>query len=159
MGYHGGKLTALCGSRTWGPPTRRAVMDLADAAGRELTDRAARNTPREHGNLARKWEQLPVVRTPEGAESGTRNPDYRALFVEEGVDPHELRPRRAEAIDTPEGPRASADHPGHQGAHMLARAAAEVEAELPGIAAPTLARWAAEVEERAARHPGVTRTG
>jgi hypothetical protein len=158
MPYRGGKLTSLAGSRTWGPPTRRAVMDLADAGGRELTDRAARNTPRESGHLARKWEQLPVTRTPDGAESGTTNPDYRALFVEEGVDPHDLTPRRAEAIDTPEGPRASADHPGHRGSHMLARAAAEVEAELPAIGAPALRRWADEVEERAARHQGVTRT-
>jgi hypothetical protein len=159
--YRGGKLTALCGSKTWAAPTRRAVMDLADAGGRELTDRARRNTPRQTGRLAEKWEQLPVKRVPEGAQSGAQNEDFRMLFIEAGTDPHRIEPRRAEALDVPAAgePRAGVDHPGHEGAHPLARAAAETEAELPAIAAPALRRWADEVEAEAATHPGVTRTG
>lgn len=160
MPYVGGKLSALCSSKTWGPPTRRAVLDLADAGGAELTRRAARNTPRRTGSLASKWEQLPVTRTPEGAESGAENRDFRMLFIEHGVDPHEIKPRRAEALDVPAAgePRAGVDHPGNRGAHPLARAAGELEAELPTIAAPALHRWAEEIEARAATHPGVTRT-
>lgn len=131
------------------------MRDLAQAGGDALTERAERNTPRRTGELAERWRTLPVKITPQGAQSGTENPDYRARFAEYGVDPHDLKPRSAEALDTPEGPRAGAHHPGHEGAHPLARAAAEIEAELPAIAQPALARWAAEVEAAARTHPRI----
>jgi hypothetical protein len=129
---------------------------LAQAGGDALTEAAERNTPRRTGELAEKWRTLPVKVTPEGAQSGTENPDYRARFIEYGVDAHDLRPRRAEALETPEGPRGGAHHPGHEGTHPLARAAAEVEAELPAVAQPALSKWAAEIERAAKNHPGIT---
>jgi hypothetical protein len=158
-GYSGGSLTDLVKAATVRPPTRRAVRDLADAAGRAMTERARENTPTRTGVTAASWSQLRVRQTRDGnAESGTTNPRFEARLLEHGVRPHPIKPRSAEAIDTPEGPRAEADHPGIAAHHPLARAAAEVEASFPAIAEPTLDKWADDIEGRAAKHRGITKT-
>lgn len=82
-------------------------------------------------------------------QSGTRNSYYKAWWLEHGVGPHDLKPKRARVLDTPEGPRAGAHSPGFAGAYMTAKAAEVVEAELPAIAAPRLSTWAQAFEERA----------
>jgi hypothetical protein len=157
-GYSGGSLTDLVKAATVRPPTRRAVRDLADAAGRAMTERARENTPTRTGVTAASWSQLRVRQTRDAAESGTENRSHKAHWLEWGVKPHKIRPRDAEAIDTPEGARAEADHPGIAAHHPLARAMAEVEAALPAIAEPILEDWAEEIERNAARHPGIHRS-
>jgi hypothetical protein len=141
------------------PPTRAALRGIAGAAGGEMVRLAAEHTPKRSGRTAEAWRQLPVRRTRYGPEvayvSGAENPSYKARFLEYGTDPHEIEPRRADAIDTPEGPRAKAEHPGTEGHHMLARAAEEVDATLGSISQPHLSEWAAAIEERAKRHPGI----
>jgi hypothetical protein len=159
VSYRGGSLVDLFSVSTTAGPTRRLMRDVAAAAGRHMTERAADLTPRQSGRSAAAWRELPVVEFEGGAEGGTENPDYRALFLEEGVDPHDVKPKRdKKAISTPEGARASAHHPGFGGSHMLARAAAETELGLGIIAGPSLAEWAEEVEAKAARHLGITKT-
>jgi hypothetical protein len=155
-GYSGGSLTDLVKAATVRPPTRRAVRDLADAAGRAMTERARENTPTRTGVTAASWSQLRVRETRDGAESGAENPSHKAHWLEWGVKPHKIRPRSAESIDTPEGQRAEADHPGTRAYHPLARAMAEVEASFPAIAEPTLRGWADDIEGRAAKHRGIT---
>lgn len=132
--------------------TRRAARRVAEDAGAAMTRAARAHTPRDTGRTAEQWETLPVRKIVGGYESGTANPSYIARFLEDGVDAHDLKPRGergSEALSTPEGPRAGARHPGTRGHHMTAKAAAEVEAELPAIAQPTLTRWAREIERRA----------
>lgn len=135
------------------------MRNIAQAGGHRLTERAAAHTPVRTGTLASKWRSLDVTPAAEeginGWTSGTENPDYRARWIEHGVEPHEIRPRRAEALDTPEGPRGGVEHPGHPGAHMLAQAAQEVELVLGEIAQPHLWRWAAQSERLAKRHFGI----
>jgi hypothetical protein len=126
--------------------TDQAVRQVAADAGEAMTRAAVAHTAKRTGNLASKWRTLSVERVAGGYESGTENPDYRALFLEYGTDPHRLAPDDAQALDTPDGPRAAADHPGSRGQHMLARAAAEVEQALEAIAQPTLEAWAMSVE-------------
>ena len=145
MPYRGGSLTDLLGSDTTEPPTRRMLRDVAEEVGDEWTDRAKQHTPTRTGNLARRWRSLPVEKTPEGYTSGTENPSPLAHLVEYGVAPHDLG----------EGERDGAQHPGHEGAHMLARSAHEIDATWPALAQPHLSRWARDVERRAKRHPGV----
>ena len=153
--YVGGDLSKMFTESTTDPPTRRMMRDVAEGIGEAWTEAARQHTPRETGRLASRWRTLPVEKTPEGYTSGTENPDFRALLVEYGVEDHTLRPRHADALDTPEGPRANAEHPGHDGAHMLAKSAHEIDATWPSIAQPHLSRWAADVERNAKRHPGI----
>jgi hypothetical protein len=162
MAYRGGSLVPLFSVSTTAAPTRRLMRDVAAAGGRHMTERAADLTPRQSGRTAAAWRELAVVEFEGGAEGGTENPNYRALFLEEGVEPHDVKPKRGrrgkKAISTPAGARAGAHHPGFGGSHMLARAAAETELGLGIVAAPSLAEWAAAVEANAARHKGITKT-
>jgi hypothetical protein len=137
-------------------PTHRAMRKVAASVGNEMTNRAAAHTPKRTGRIAGLWRTLPVEPTPEGFRSGTTNPSYVARFLEHGVEPHELKPKRGQALGTPEGPRAHAHHPGFGGAHMLAKAMGEVEAIFPALAQPHMTAWAKEIEEVAKRHPGVS---
>jgi hypothetical protein len=58
-----------------------------------------------------------------------QNDHWRAHWAEWGTRPNRIEPEDQEAIETPEGPRAGAKHPGYPGAHMLSRAAIEPEHE------------------------------
>jgi hypothetical protein len=141
--YRGGSLADLFRATTTAAPTRRLMRDVASGAGRHMTERAADLTPRKTGRTAGAWRELSVMEFAGGAEGGTENLDYRALFLEEGVKPHDVKPKRGnKAISTPDGARAHAHHPGFGGAHMLARAAAETELGLTIIATPSLHEWA-----------------
>lgn len=159
-GYVGGSLVDFVQAAK-GAPVDRAVRNIAQVVGSELTTRAALHTPvGRTGSLARKWRSLPVLPAEGGGwVSGTENPDHRALWIEYGVEPHRLKPRRRDdapdALDTPEGPRGSADHPGFVGVFPLHRAMHEVEGELEVIAQPAVSAWAAESEARAKRHTGI----
>lgn len=144
MPYRGGSLTDLFAPATMRAATVRAQRSIAKAGGDALTHRAKRHTPQDSGATAAQGRSLAVRKVPEGYEGGTENPHYVARFVEHGVRRHDLKPtgeRGEEALSTPEGPPAGARHPGHRGAHPLARAAAEVEAELAAIAQPHLSAW------------------
>jgi hypothetical protein len=72
-----------------------------------------------------------------------------------GHRPAPIAPEDQEAITTPEGPRAGAMHPGQPGAHMLSRAAHEVELEFPALAQDELAEWATAAEANARRKAGI----
>jgi hypothetical protein len=154
--YVGGSLVDLFSRETTAEPTRRALRGIAADVGDSWTRLAAEHTPRRSGNLARRWESLPVERDELGYRSGTQNPSPLAHLIEFGVAPHVIEPDDEEAIETPEGPRARAEHPGHGGAFMLARSAAEIEVALPEIAQSHLSQWAAEIEQAAKRHEGIS---
>ena len=149
MGFTGGSLLDLLGGGNTREPSQRARRDIAADAGDEMTRKAAANTPRQSGRTAGAWRTTPVTKTRNGYESGTENSRPEAVWLEYGTEPHDLKPRSAQALDTPEGPRAGARSPGTPALYPLARAAEEVEAELPAIAEPTLQRWAREIERGA----------
>jgi hypothetical protein len=136
---------------------------MAALGGCELTDRARRYTPlgtgEDYGHVRDAWEELEAERASrrgfDAYESGAVNPHYRATWLEYGTEPRVIEPDEAEAIDTPEGPRARARHPGTRGAHMLLRAMTELEVEFPALAQPELGAWAAAAERNAKRQPGV----
>jgi hypothetical protein len=72
-----------------------------------------------------------------------------------GTGPHAIEPDDQQAIETPEGPRARAVHPGQPGSHMLSSAAHEVEVGFPVLAQDTLQAWARAAEANARRRPGI----
>lgn len=127
-----GSLTALFDARTV-PPVARAV---ADDVGEEWTRRAARLTPVDTGELRSRWRSLDVEKVPGGYESGTQNASPIAHLIENGVAPHDLG----------KGKRQGAQHPGQEGAFMLARSAEEIVTELEAIAQPRLSAWASRLE-------------
>jgi Bacteriophage HK97-gp10, putative tail-component len=122
------------------PPLLRQVADLGGA---RFTELAAAHTPVDTGELAEGWEQLPVERIGYGGEpayqSGTENSTWYSHFIEYGVDPH--------SIERDDG--GVVEHPGHEGAHMTTKAAAELEETLDLIAEPLLQAWARAQEARA----------
>lgn len=135
MPYVGGSLLDLLGSKNTRGPTRQMLKEVAAAAGRELTARAAAGTPRRTGRTAEAWQPMAVLPVPGGYESGTSNPRPQARWLEYGTMPHELRP--------------GVQHPGTEGRYMLAEALLSVEVGLPAIAAPALRDWAREIERGA----------
>jgi hypothetical protein len=109
-----------------------------------MTDATKANTPRKSGRTADSFKQIPVHPIPQGGyASGVESHYWKARRVEHGVKAHDLKPTRKRALSTPEGPRAGAHSPGMAGAHMVQKAAVEIE---PQIAAPHVASWAAEIE-------------
>ncbi len=151
MGYSGESLLDLLGGGNTREPTRRAMRDIAREAGDAMTRRAAANTPERTGRTAGAWRSIPATPTASGYESGTENPRPEAVWLEYGTEAHDLAPRRADARSSPEGPRAGARSPGTPALYPLARAAEEVEAEIPAIAAGPLTEWAARIERGAQR--------
>lgn len=135
MGYRGGSLLDLLGSENTRGPTRQMLKEVAEAAGRELTARAAAGTPRRTGRTAEAWQPMEVVPVAGGYASGTSNPRPQARWLEYGVAPHELQPGR--------------QHPGTEGTYALAEALLSVEVELPAVAAPALRRWSTDIERGA----------
>ena len=155
MPYRGGSLVDLFKPATTGAPINRALRRIADEGGKDMTTFARRYTPKRTGRLADGWEQLPVHRVPNGYRSGTTNRVWYAHLVEHGVEEHDIEPKTSGALNTPEGPRAGVHHPGTEGAHMLARAAEEVEAGFSLRAQPALSTWATEIEDAAKQHKGI----
>lgn len=162
MPYLGGSLKSLVSAvREVTPPAARS---MADTGGRMLTIRTRDGTPvgpgTDGGHVRDSWYQLPVERESRGGldaySSGVASDHYRARWVEWGVAPHEIRPEDAEAVTTPEGPRAGAESPGYRGAHPLARAAFELENTLPELLEPELEAWSKAAEANAKRQPGIT---
>lgn len=160
MPYRGGSLVPLFSRETTAPPTTRLLEGVADRAGYTMTELARANTPKRTGRLAAKWRQIPTHETDHGGErafvSGATNPDHRARWVEDGTEAHDLRPKRARALDTPEGPRAGAHHPGAEAQHPLAHAAHETEIVWRALGEPLLHEWADEIEAAAKRHKGIS---
>jgi len=157
--YIGGSLEDLVESFTG--PTRRAARNMAEAGGDYLVERAQAHTPVETGEVRESWHRKPTGFRHEVTdiyESGVESEHYRARWVEHGVKPHRIEPDDEQAIETPEGPRAGADHPGFTGFHPVANAAAELEAKGDAILRPEAERWKQETEAEAASHPGITRT-
>ena len=158
--YRGGDLSDLFKQETTGPPTERALRSIADSGGAEMTKRTRAHTPVDTGRTRDSFEQVPVQKIVGGGyRSGTESHHYKARWLEHGTKAHRIEPKRGKgkrAISTPEGARASADHPGTVGHHMVARAAVEVEAGLDQIARPHLETWARDVEQNAKRNKGIT---
>ncbi len=71
------------------------------------------------------------------------------------VGAHTIKPKRADALETPEGPRAEVDHPGYSGFHPVAKAALDAEVHFDETPTPAAKRWAAETEANARRHKGI----
>ena len=152
--YEGGSLVDLLSvRRTTGPPTSRAMRDIAESVAEEWRDRAAAHTPVRTGRLRRSWRVISATRITDGYSSGVVNYSPLAHLLEYGVQPHELEPEGAEALG---GPRASAEHPGHRGHHMLSLSAAEIEYRWVQVAEPHMRAWAEEVEHRAKAHKGIS---
>jgi len=161
MPYLGGRLTDLVrGVREVTPPAARA---MAAIGGRHLTLRTRDGTPigpgTDYGHVRGSWTEKEVEHQRSGGidryRSGVESHHYRAPWVEWGVEPHDIEPDDAQAIDTPEGPRAGAHHPGYPGAHPVAKAVAELEATLPEVMQPELEAWAKAAEANAKRYPAI----
>jgi Bacteriophage HK97-gp10, putative tail-component len=122
------------------PPLLRQVADLGGA---RFTELAAAHTPVDTGELAEGWAQLPVERIGYGGEaayrSGAENSTWYAHFIEYGVEPHTIERDDGGVIE----------HPGHEGAHMTTKAAAELEETLDLLVSPHLGAWARAQEARA----------
>jgi hypothetical protein len=139
--------------------TGPALRSMADRGGEAMTEIARERTPlgpgKDYGHVRESWRRKPVTREsrPGGAgyASGVESDHYRARWVEWGVGPHNIDPKDAEAIQTPEGPRAAAHHPGYAGAHPVAQAAAAVDAGFGGLMRPEAQAWAREAEANAKR--------
>jgi hypothetical protein len=141
---------------TVGPPTREAMRSVTERVVLIWSDRAAELTPRRTGRTALKWTVTEVVRTPVGYSANVENPSFKARLLEFGIAPHRLKGKRKDALSTPEGPRANADHPGVRPYAMLSVSAAEVEGALEEIAQPIMTAWIEQIEQRAKRHRGIT---
>jgi hypothetical protein len=151
--YTGGSLVDWV--RAGREPMQRTMRAVANAGAEELARRAAEHTPAETGNTAASWRTVPARPTRNGWEASAETSHPLAHLLEYGTDPHRLAPDDAQALDTPEGPRAGAEHPGSRAHHMMARAAAELEESLDAIAAPHLAAWEREADALAKRHRGI----
>lgn len=157
MGYHGDSLASFV--RAAKAPTQRAARRMADRGGAVMTERTRVHTPVETGEVRRSWRQKPTALERLDATdtyvSGVETEHWRAPMIEHGVEPHRIEPKHdadpetPEAIETPAGPRAGADHPGYPGAHAVAKAAAELEATGDTVLRPELLRWKAEAEAAA----------
>jgi len=131
------------------------LRNVTDDVGKTVTARTKELTPRRTGRTADSFTQTPVHRVVGGYASGVQSSYYLARLMDAGVGPHDLKPKKAKALSTPQGPRASAHHPGVRGRHMIANALAEAEAALPAIAEPHLQTWADDIENAARSHKGV----
>jgi len=160
LGFEGGSLVDLFKEETTAAPTDRLLRDVADDAGRQMTALAKANTPAYTGRTRESFEQIDVSATidrlEKGYRSGVGSHYWKARLLEYDIAPHDLKPRRKKALRTPQGPRASAKHPGQGGTHAVARAAAEVEATWAALADVHLRAWAASVERNAKKNDGIT---
>jgi len=156
MSYSGGSLTSLFSFATTQPPTRRMLRDTTDDVGKTVTARTKELTPMVTGKTRDSFHQIPTHRVVGGYESGVESSFYLARLLDAGIAPHTISPKKKKALSTPEGARANVRHPGVRGRHMVANALAEAEAALPTIAEPHLQTWAAEVENTARGHEGVS---
>ena len=124
--------------------------------------RAALRARRPPGTLKRSWRETPVVETRPGVyEGGTETDDPIAQFVEEDTRPHLIEQSRPGLplawVKDGEWHRAThVHHPGTRGAHMAAKGALVVEAEVEaGLLDFEADRMAAEFDALAARNPVV----
>ncbi len=153
MPYIGGKLSDMVDA--FKDVTPHFARELCELGADEMYDRAVRYTPVHTGAVRNAWTRTFVDRHGDAYEARVQNDHWRAHWAEWGVGPHRIRPDEEEAIVTPEGPRAGAMHPGYPGAHMLSRAAHEVEVMYPALAQDTLSAWARAAEANARRKPGI----
>jgi hypothetical protein len=156
--YIGGSLKGLAEAVAEVTPV--AARNLCEAGSEGMLERAIRYTPVRSGAVRDAWLRTAVERYRGRAgfdayESRVQNDHWRANWAEWGTGPHRIEPDDERAIETPEGPRAGADHPGYPGAHMASRAAHEVEAEFPALAQDELQAWAKAAEANAWRRPGI----
>lgn len=157
MGYVGDSLANFV--RAIEAPTSRAARRMADKGGAVMTERTKAHTPVQTGEVRASWRQKSTaaqrINATDAYVSGVETHHWRAPMVEHGVRPHRIEPKHdadpetPEALETPEGPRAGADHPGYPGAHAVAKAAAELDATGATILRPELERWKREAEAAA----------
>lgn len=153
--------------------TGRAAMAMAHRGGDRMHELTVINTPiggRDQrggggGNLRSSWYQIPVhrIRTPKGRgfQSGVATQTEYAPHVESGTGlygpkgaKYEIRPRTPGGYLRWVDPRTGREvfakrvmHPGSPGAHMVATAAALVEAEFErGLVGGILDGWVRDIE-------------
>jgi hypothetical protein len=161
MPYIGGSLKGLVEAVSEVTPL--AAFAMADAGADYLHRQARFYTPigpgRDGGHVYTAWEKVPVERRRVGGypawEGGARNQHYRVGWLEYGTAPRVIEPDDQQAIETPEGPRAAAHHPGTRGEHMMLRATLDLEANAERVLAPKAHAWAAAAEANARRKPGI----
>lgn len=145
-------------------PTRVLLRRMADKGGGQFVDLTARNTPIDTGNLRTAWYQKPVYRTRKfgtpAYETGVTTDVEYAPYVEWGTglygprgSKYPILPKQPGGtlswISPKTGQRVFAKkvmHPGSAGQHMVALAAAKLEAEFPHLFVPELARWRRDIE-------------
>ena len=158
MPYLGGRLSSFVSAVR--EVTAPAACSMAETGGLEMLTRSQRYTPVDTGEVRHAWHATPVervsIRTLDGYEVHVQNTHWRAHWAEWGTSPHRIEPEDEQAITTPEGPRAGAEHPGYRGAHMMGRAAAEVETEFPWLVQDELSAWAKAAEQNARRRQGIS---
>lgn len=159
MPYIGGRLEDLV-SEAAIAITQETARGMAAKDGRAMTDWVALLTPTDTGVTAASWAPLPVTRRRvvngiDAYRSGTASASPVAKYLDAGVRPHTIKPRDAEAITTPEGPRGEVEHPGFKPGFMTAKAAARLDVDFPRVLASDARDWARKVEAAAKRHPGI----
>lgn len=173
MAYRGGSLAPLF-DRT---PTRHALARMARTGGDKLVELTVRNTPIDTGNLRTSWYQLPMRvefrGTHQAYRSGVATDVSYAPYVEAGTgkygprgQPYEIRPKTPggvlafrprtgtfSSMMTPEtGGMVFVKrvmHPGSPGAHMVASAAAYLDATFATALAEDLEHWKRDQEAQA----------
>lgn len=168
MAYEGGRLAPWFSSK----PNDRFCRRLARKGGARQTQLTKLKTPVDSGALRDSIEQKVLVITVDEHgdrvyEDGCETDSAYGAAREHGSGlwgPHhakyEIRPKNPEGwlhwVDPHTGQDVYAKrvmHPGSQGAHMFAIAAAMTEKEIDGLARDLLLRWKAEVERQ--NHSGL----
>ena len=140
----------------WAGAPPFTARSLTETGAEEMYQRARRYTPVRSGAVRAAWQTTPVERHGLIYEARVQNHHWRAHWAEWGTGPHVIEPEDKEAIETPQVLRARAHHPGYPGAHMLARAAHEVEFELRALAQDERRAWAEAAVANARRRPGIS---
>jgi hypothetical protein len=146
---------------------RDATREMADAAGVFVTDTARALAPmstaefgRAPGTLQRSYRHEEPVPFTDGIdagwESGVVSYDPVARWVEEGVDAHDVEPKRGLYVTfrTTDGRtvRARVVHQrGYAGQFVVRRSLMLAEVEFENLARPALERWKARAEAAAKR--------
>jgi hypothetical protein len=163
MAYVGGKL------KPWfdNAPNERAMRNFVRISIREGREIAEKKTPVDTGDLASAWKvgehvSRRITLVGVGWEGTWYNDVEYAVYVEHGTGLFGPEHRKYLIVPkTPGGTLHWVDkltgedvfakfvmHPGSEGAHMLAKSAAVVEATFTRLARPALKNWVREVERQ-----------
>jgi hypothetical protein len=155
MGYSGAEVSKAVAAMV--PPTQRTARRMAEHGGKRLEHLARRHTPVDTGELKSRWYILPVIQVGNSYRVEVANDTEYAHWIEHGWglwgpkhSKYWIVPKKPGGVLTwltPEGERVFARrvrHPGAPGAHMLAIAAAETEAEFDSLMFRLGVEWVLE---------------